>query len=829
MTLYKRTACRVIEIENRLFLTSYTLKRIIQKYWKSMIDFIESILEKRRKTYLDDSNIIIENYRNEIEKIEEYNGRQLLEMLQNADDEAVTEKEKTCYIKLSENQLIIANNGNKFSEGGIESLMYSNLSPKLLEQNKVGQKGLGFRSILSWANKITIKSYDFAVEFSQRNANEFLNSLITENPEIRSQLNKKETLEKFPIAILRCPKILEKIPDTLTEYDTYIVIDLKENQTDDVQKQINNEINKEVLLFLNNLEKIIIESPEKNFEIEKEISINKIFIREFNYGNNEAIEKEWNIKTRKGTHKNKNYELKIAWSENLDDKIGRIYSYFKTKVKFPFPAIIHGTFELSSNRNELNNDTEGHNRFLLTELIQLLIDTALQISSKEISYNALKLLSFYNNDSIDSFFEDNGFAENLKSQIRENNIFPTISNKYISYKDEPVFYKINYAEVLPKDKFGNLLLFTEDRVIIETLKWIGYYTYNHEFLFNSISKISSQLVIKERAKLIWYLIKDYGDTEVERKILPDILIDQDGEIISSVSEIFLPPSGVQIDIPLELNLKIISPNLFSEFKKIFRSEKAEVIENNLKFFNVKVYRFGEIFRRIVSDFNNNPRNKIDRRNSIKDLIANLYELYISNKGKESIDITIPPNVSIPILNKNNGETKVSTVYLGKEYENKLCEILFGYDKSKLVGNPEILGLEQKENLIDFLLWLGVAESPRRKLVNIVLKEDREYLDFVICNFPFKEKSLYHGRINISSYHDLLGRGYTIPSHKLETIEDIAQILINNTNENIIYWLYTDSKILEKHETNLNSKIEIDIKGASYYTTINHSNMLSFIL
>jgi len=196
-------------------------------------------------------------------------------MLQNADDEAMSEKEKICYIELSEHQLIIANNGNKFSEGGMESLMYSNLSPKLLEQNKVGQKGLGFRSILSWANKITIKSYDFAVEFSQKNAKDFLISFITEKPEIRTQLSKKEKQKQFPIAILRCPKILKQIPNILTEYDTYIIIDLKENQTEDVQKQINNEINKEVLLFLNNLEKIIVESPERNFEIENQLSLHK--------------------------------------------------------------------------------------------------------------------------------------------------------------------------------------------------------------------------------------------------------------------------------------------------------------------------------------------------------------------------------------------------------------------------------------------------------------------------------------------------------------------------------------------------------------------------
>jgi len=251
--------------------------------------------------------------------------------------------------------------------------MYSNISPKVLEQNKVGQKGLGFRSILSWANKVTIKSYDFAVEFSEKNSREFLKFLIAEKPEIELELNQKEKSEKFPIAILRCPNILGIIPKDLTTYDTYIIVDLKENHIEDVQKQINDEINKEVLLFLNNLEKIIVESPERNFEIEKEISKNHIIIREFNYDTEETLEKIWNIKTRTGKHNGKNYELKIAWNENLDDKICRLYSYFKTNVKFPFPALIHGTFDLTSDRNHFTPKSE-HNIFLVDELIQLMGD-----------------------------------------------------------------------------------------------------------------------------------------------------------------------------------------------------------------------------------------------------------------------------------------------------------------------------------------------------------------------------------------------------------------------------------------------------------------------
>ena len=339
-----------------------------------MIDFIKKKLETRKRVYLTDSNIILEDYLKEKEKIEEYNGRQLLEMLQNADDEAITEKEKTCFIKLTENQLTIANNGRKFSQGGIESLMYSNISPKVLEQNKVGHKGLGFRSILSWANNITIKSYDFAVEFSETNAKEFLKTLIKENPEIESQLNSKEKNEKYPIATLRCPRILENIPDNLSKYDTYIVVDLKELQTQEVQEQINIEINKEVLLFLNNLKKIIVESPERNFEIEKINNTNITTIREINKVTNETLEKVWSLKTRKAKYQNKNYELKIAWNENLDDEIGRLYSYFKTNVKFPFPALIHGTFELTSDRNHFAPKSE-YNTFLVDELIQLLVDT----------------------------------------------------------------------------------------------------------------------------------------------------------------------------------------------------------------------------------------------------------------------------------------------------------------------------------------------------------------------------------------------------------------------------------------------------------------------
>lgn len=790
-----------------------------------MIEFIKEKLKTRKQVYLTDSNIILEDYLKEKEKIEEYNGRQLLEMLQNADDEAITDKEKTCFIKLSESQLIIANNGRKFSEGGIESLMYSNISPKVLEQNKVGQKGLGFRAILSWANKTTIKSYDFAVEFSENNAKEFLKSIIVEKPEIKSQLDKKEKQEKYPIATLRCPKILEIIPKNLSKYDTYIVIDLKENQTQKVQEQIKNEINKEVLLFLNNLEKIIVESPERNFEIEKEIIENKTIIREFDYDNSETVEKVWNLKYRKGELQNKNYELKIAWNDNLDDKIGRLYSYFKTNVKFPFPALIHGTFDLTSDRNHFTPKSE-HNTFLIFELIQLLIDTALDISNNEISYKPLKLLSIQGKENFDTFFDDNDFSNKLKTKICENKVFPTIAKRYISCESQPIFYKNNYAEILPKDKFKDIMLHSEEADIIEMVEWLGINdSYKQEYLFQYISEISNQLSIEQRSKLISYLINDFGDLNIERNKLPNVFIDQDNQIITSDSEIFLPPSGERIEIPIKLNLKIINSELFNYLKKILGSENAEVIEDRLKLFGIKVYRFSEIFRRIVSDFNSNSNYNKNRRQSIKDLISNLYDLYLLNKDKEGIDINIPSNISIPILNKNNGETKVSNVYLGKEYENKLCEILYEFDKGKLVGTPKILGLDGKEFANEFLKWLGIAKYPRKKLITA----NNEYGHFAIKHFPYKEKRIYSYDASLTSFKKLDRKGYLLNEIKVETIEDLENILKNNSNENILYWLNCDSRIIEPAETNPNSQIKFSITSKQYYAHIYNGDLPSYLL
>jgi len=316
-----------------------------------------------------------------------------LEMLQNADDESDTAKDKVAHIELKNGSLTIANNGYPFSRDGVTSLMYSYLSPKYKRQNKIGSKGTGFRSILSWAKEIFIKSYDLSIEFSNENARIFLQDLISEDLKIEKVLADKSPVAN-PIAVLLTPKWKDIDSDAFGAFDTKILIKLQDAVEEDVQSQINS-LDKEVLLFLNNLEIIVIDSPERKEVIKKIPGSNgQAIIRIESFSGDTTDEKAWFVHTRSGNYQEKNYELKVAYAHAPDDHKNILYSFFKTDVKFPFPAVVHGTFELSGNRNQLNRSET--NKFLLGELAQLLIDVTINIAdqSGEPSWQPLKLLSF---------------------------------------------------------------------------------------------------------------------------------------------------------------------------------------------------------------------------------------------------------------------------------------------------------------------------------------------------------------------------------------------------------------------------------------------------
>ncbi|OJA03154.1 hypothetical protein, partial [Bathymodiolus thermophilus thioautotrophic gill symbiont] len=164
---------------------------------------------------------------------------------------------------------------------------------------------------------------------------------------------------------------------------------------DDIKKQIE-QIKPEILLFLNHLENItLIIDEEENDHNKPDL---------------------WTIKSQSGDippdlltedDEDAKYELKIAFNESLTNNgFEHLFSYFPTNIKISMPFIVHGTFDLDSTRNQLNNTEK--NKFVLGELVELIINTAKNLTAGTVNYKALEFLNYSHKNEV---LEKLGFYE----------------------------------------------------------------------------------------------------------------------------------------------------------------------------------------------------------------------------------------------------------------------------------------------------------------------------------------------------------------------------------------------------------------------------------
>ena len=125
---------------------------------------------------------------------ESYNNRSFIELLQNADDAEATKFK----ILKADDLLFVANNGRTFNAKDVESICRSASSNKKRGEN-IGYRGIGFKSVVSFAKEIHIISGDLEITFS-----------------------KERTMLEIPNAS-KVPLI--RIPHPIIEQDKQLIID----------------------------------------------------------------------------------------------------------------------------------------------------------------------------------------------------------------------------------------------------------------------------------------------------------------------------------------------------------------------------------------------------------------------------------------------------------------------------------------------------------------------------------------------------------------------------------------------------------------------------
>ena len=248
-------------------------------------DFFQNLFEKDYKSH-EAYHRINQDFNSEIETRDSYRGREVLEMLQNAEDQT------SSYFFISVNTALktmsFYNGGIPFSKKGFDAILYAKTSPKQGNLSSIGNKGLGFRSILNWAESVDIYSrhthVSFSIEIAKQKWKElrlffYQNGFGANIKEIQDNFNRlRETNHDIsvPLSIFAVPEATsyEDLPIDFSECRDDIATVIKVRYKDDLQEGILKQlrsINNETLLFIKNLKKIVIKIDDEITTISKEI------------------------------------------------------------------------------------------------------------------------------------------------------------------------------------------------------------------------------------------------------------------------------------------------------------------------------------------------------------------------------------------------------------------------------------------------------------------------------------------------------------------------------------------------------------------------------
>lgn len=263
---------------------------------------------------------------------ESYSSRSFIELLQNADDA----KAKKFKVLKHEDKLYVANDGRDFDLSDIESICRS-ASSKKTRGETIGYRGIGFKSVVSFAKEIYIISGEYEFEFSkERTKNEIPN--IVKVPLIRIP-HKLLPESKIPIS-----NIVEKLKSE--GYKSIFVF--TGTTANEIEIEFKNFENNS-LLFLRN---IIYTEISLNDTIITNIDKNNLSdtISKIKFNTNGVIT-NWLISTENSI--SLAFQIKDGFIIKLPKEESFVYTFLPTESKTGFGFLINGDFSTEPSRRHI--------------------------------------------------------------------------------------------------------------------------------------------------------------------------------------------------------------------------------------------------------------------------------------------------------------------------------------------------------------------------------------------------------------------------------------------------------------------------------------------
>ena len=698
--------------------------------------FFRTLLDDYKKTNSFAQSRIRQDRTTEDTTSKDYSGRELYELLQNAEDE----HSEYVNIILDTNQqlLIIQNGGNDcrpFSEEGFCSIMMSGMSPKRASANKrsyIGNKGLGFRSILNWAECVSIVSNGIRCTFSLDIAKKYWEEikLSLDDPQLIKQ-HEEFSIKEFNT---ECPLAVFAIPEVENEdskgFSTSIEIQYKKESFASIQSQINS-LSGMVLLFLKHIKKIDItidgqlySTIEKTEETEKKETPNLVFVTTSDKVHPEG--QNWVVlKNREYEFDdNHKYGIGLAYDPQRKESGKYIYSFFPTQVRIDLPCVIHATFELNSSRNSIIQSDA--NQIIKEKIADVLLEFAETLAEndtgEQTTWEYHDLLTLTDNHD----FAD--LADRLRSGKQTKKIYPTIGQRYVVLEDA-LHYSDGWADYINMRSYSmfqnHLLPDFESRDIPR--QEIG------EFFCKNVNHISYQINkeeddFAERCDMICAVLStlrpDYGVGLI-------LLVDENKQLITDEAHMNVGES-IQ-HLPSNMNIAYVNSTLAGRLidrLSIDDSNKMRGLTKKLKgFTRVIDMDVNQVKRKIVSF----TQRDMDLE-GYQQLMSALFKKYAeSDKGIEYVK-EITSNPEFCLLDEDCEKHFPSELVLKTDdidtscYENEfILHGSFNYWKEQFYDISNDHGIQEDDDIKAFFFSaLGVSDVVPMSLVPI----DENAIDFL---------------------------------------------------------------------------------------------------
>lgn len=722
-----------------------------------------------------------------------YKGREILELLQNVDDEYERlcqehpEKrghEVNCLIEFKDNVLRVCNTGTVFNEDGIDSICQAATSNK--GEKYIGQKGIGFRSILNWAKEVHIYSGDYSVGFSEEIAAEKLQEIASKSENVRKQLEREQKNKKseLKIPMLNVPQCIErKIFNYSENYDTIIEIVVKpETQNDDwsIENQIE-KFDENILLFLPNLTKINFIVDDKKYTFTKkvdEMDSKRIKLLIESPERNEEV--EYCVYTPQNDIyiEDRLVRMAIAIPRDKNVECDRpMYTFFPIgKQASPFNALFHATFDLDDNRETISK--LDINKKIFKELLKLYTEVVTEnFCKQEFKNRCLKLLcpkNFSNYFWFDSPFNSSEIKEYYLNLCRDKAKFFTVNEEFILNSKRPRVIE-DAPEFFKGDLFKDLLMPIDKslRLFFEKITSDDIYLTSEE-LCERINKLSENLTIQQRVEtFIWWCS---NKTTAESEFLPKLLQDNSNEHswLEFGDSCFL--SGAVSDIPNWAEFRFLEDRYEKELKEQ-SSRFSFYLSKYKRFVNFENFTIESI----ISPLNEKVNDDFDKS---VDFVRFLYTNFDIIKDIESLK-----EISFNFPNSDGEVSNSKSLFFGKEYGNDFSEKILKLSGYKKLASLSQLGLTEFSctPMNDFFLWFGIAKYPKLKDVEVYGYNNSNN------DLLYKEKI----RQFYSNYNS-----FEVSNVTVKSIDGIENILANLEMFEILNWISSHDELYEEIKKNV---------------------------